>query len=104
MYSFKFFQAICALVYGKPITTPQFWDNYLIAAENQSSLPNYENFIPPLAETVMKKDEVSFKINEERKSLFKGKKFIFFTKDQFNQIECVIRGAGMFSYVIILNT
>lgn len=87
-------KAVCALADGKPIVTPEMWNKYLASAETNLPLPNYEEFIPPLGETTIKKNEVSFKVNEKRKTLFKGKKFLFFTRAHCNQHQCLVLAAG----------
>nr|CAD7576578.1 unnamed protein product [Timema californicum] len=41
---------VCALALGCPIVTPKFWDNYLSSVSSKTTLPDYLDFIPPLAE------------------------------------------------------
>nr|CAD7393404.1 unnamed protein product [Timema cristinae] len=43
-------QVVCALALGCPIVTPKFWDNYLSSVSSKTTLPDYLDFIPPLAE------------------------------------------------------
>ncbi|XP_049812811.1 nibrin [Schistocerca nitens] len=87
-------KAVCALADGKPIVTPEMWNKYLASAEANLPIPDYEEFIPPLGETTIKKNEVSFKVNEKRKTLFRGKKFLFFTRAHCNQHQCLVLAAG----------
>ncbi|PSN31591.1 hypothetical protein C0J52_22469 [Blattella germanica] len=87
------YMVVCALAHGRHIVTPQYWEQYL-AGLPTSPLPDTKDFIPPLAEASLNMNEVSFEINEERKTLFLGYKFIFSSQIQFKNYSCMIEAAG----------
>nr|CAD7195478.1 unnamed protein product [Timema douglasi] len=60
---------VCALALGCPIVTPKFWDNYLSSVSSKTTLPDYLDFIPPLAEVSLNNSNVQFTINTARKHL-----------------------------------
>ena len=85
---------MCALAQGKHIVTPQFWEQYIAAVSSCEPAPDCKNFIPPLAESTLNVNEVSFNANENRKRLFLGKKFMFFSEHQYKNYSCMIQAAG----------
>ncbi|XP_067015753.2 nibrin isoform X2 [Anabrus simplex] len=87
-------KAIIALAHGKAIVVPEFWKKFMMAVHNKTELPKYEDFLPPLAETIINKSEVSFIIKPERSQLFQGKEFLFFTEQQHNEYACLVTAAG----------
>ncbi|KAJ9581977.1 hypothetical protein L9F63_003667 [Diploptera punctata] len=87
-------KVVCALAKGIHIVTPQFWEQYITAISSNEPVPDGKNFIPPLAETTLNVNEVSFDVNENRKNLFVGKKFIFFSDHQHKNYSCMINAAG----------
>ena len=96
-------QVVCALANGKPIVTPQYWDNYIAALSTKQPFPDYKDYVPPLAETTLNVNEVSFDVNENRKKLFAGKHFVFSSSHQYNVYSCMVTAAGnaVISSVII---
>lgn len=87
-------KVVCALANGKPIVTPQYWDNYITALSTKQPLPDCKDYIPPLAETTLNVNEVSFDVNENRKKLFVGKHFVFSSSHQYNLYSCMVTAAG----------
>ena len=52
-------------------------------------IPNCNRFLPPIAESQLNPNEVSFKRDERRKTLFQGKVFIFLSPKQVSwKINC----------------
>jgi hypothetical protein len=96
-------QVVCALANGKPIVTPQYWDNYITALSTKQPFPDCKDYIPPLAETTLNVNEVSFDVNENRKKLFVGKNFVFSSSHQCTLYSCMVTAAGnaVISSVII---
>ena len=45
-------------------------------------LPDPKDYIPPLAEGVFNRNEVDLSVNKSRRTLFKGKLFVFSSPDQ----------------------
>ncbi|XP_021929811.1 nibrin [Zootermopsis nevadensis] len=87
-------KVVCALAKGRPIVTPQYWDNYIRALETKQPCPDCKDYIPPLAETTLNVNEVSFDVNEDRKNLFVGKHFVFSSVYQYNSYSCMVTSAG----------
>jgi len=87
-------QVVCALAKGKPIVTPQYWDNYITALSTKQLFPNFKDYIPPLAESTLNVNEVSFDVNENRKKLFVGKLFVFSSSQQYDIYSCMVTAAG----------
>eukprot|EP00058_Branchiostoma_floridae_P019424 XP_002604914.1 hypothetical protein BRAFLDRAFT_121621 [Branchiostoma floridae] len=87
-------KTISAMVCCKPIVPPNFFQKMLEAASSQAQMPDPEDFQPPVAETTINPNEVSFKSNRERRTLFKKLKFIFFPPKQLKHLGQVIRMGG----------
>jgi hypothetical protein len=87
-------QVVCALANGKPIVTPQYWDDYITALSSKQPFPDCKDYIPPLAESTLNVNEVSFEVNENRKKLFVGKHFVFSSPHQYNLYSCMVTAAG----------
>ncbi|XP_066290917.1 nibrin-like [Branchiostoma lanceolatum] len=87
-------KTISAMVCCRPIVLPSFFDKTLEAATSRTQMPDAEEFEPPIAETTINRNEVSFKSNRERRTLFKKLKFIFFTQKQLKHLGPVIRMGG----------
>ncbi|KAI8491114.1 hypothetical protein Bbelb_311550 [Branchiostoma belcheri] len=87
-------KTISAMVCCKPIVTPGFFHKMVEAATSRTQMPDAEDFEPPVAETTINPNEVSFKSNRERRTLFKKLKFIFFTQKQLKHLGQVISMGG----------
>ena len=78
----------------KPIVTVKFFENWINALEKnpESPLPDIAHYIPPLDATLADQfDEKLFLPNEKRKTMFKGKTFIF---PQQNSMSVAVEKAG----------
>ncbi|XP_019638366.1 PREDICTED: nibrin-like [Branchiostoma belcheri] len=87
-------KTISAMVCCKPIVTPGFFHKMVEAATSRTQIPEPEDFEPPVAETTINPNEVSFKSNRERRTLFKKLKFIFFTQKQLKHLGQVVSMGG----------
>ncbi|CAH1778763.1 unnamed protein product, partial [Owenia fusiformis] len=87
-------KVICALVSLKPIVTPQYLLDLKKAVENNQPLPKINKYTPPLAESQLDPNEVSFQANPLRSSLFTGKIFIFLSTKQFKKLSLAVELAG----------
>ncbi|XP_035678587.1 nibrin-like isoform X2 [Branchiostoma floridae] len=87
-------KTISAMVCCKPIVLPTFFQKMLEAASSRTQMPDPEDFQPPVAETTINPNEVTFKSNRERRTLFKKLKFIFFTPKQLKHLGQVINMGG----------
>jgi hypothetical protein len=87
-------QVVCALANGKPIVTPQYWNDYITSLSTGKPVPDCKDYIPALAETTLNTNEVSFDVNDNRKKLFVGKHFVFSSLHQYNANSCMVTSAG----------
>jgi hypothetical protein len=87
-------QVVCALANGRAIVTPQYWDDYITSLSTEKPVPDCKDYIPPLVETTLNMNEVSFDVNDNRKKLFAGKHFVFSSLDQYNANSCMVTAAG----------
>lgn len=86
-------KVLCALVEGKHIVNIDFWKDYVNAVKNNLKLPSPGSYQPELNESLLSKN-ISLAYNPERKTLFKGKIFAFFTQKSMQGIQEVINLAG----------
>ncbi|KAF7249576.1 hypothetical protein EG68_09805 [Paragonimus skrjabini miyazakii] len=86
-------KVICALLSLVPIVTPAFMEDFLEAASRVPFVrPDPNSYLPPLREPRLAADDaVRFLPNEVRRSLFQSKKFYALTREQFTQLESIIR-------------
>lgn len=97
-------KVVCALAHGIPIVTPNFWSAWYDAVTlkkdqnghmKQDCPPNAEDFLPALNEHRLRDAEVSlFAVNLSRKTLFKGKTFLFLRQKQYHRFFASITAAG----------
>ncbi|KAF4520417.1 hypothetical protein B566_EDAN003988 [Ephemera danica] len=97
-------KVVCALAQGVPIVTPNFWSAWYDAVTlkkdqnghmKQDCPPNPEDFLPTLNENRLRDTEVSlFSVNLNRKTLFKGKTFLFLRQKQYHRFFASITAAG----------
>ncbi|KOB74885.1 Nibrin [Operophtera brumata] len=83
-------KVVLALVQGSYIVTTQFWNKCVEAINNKEALPDPKKYTPEILESTLNKDIVSFLPNKNRSNLFAGKKFIFFSKRQFDMYKNVL--------------
>lgn len=83
-------KVVLALVQGSYIVTTEFWSKCVEVINANSPLPNPKDFRPDILESTLNKDLVSFLPDKRRISLFAGKKFIFFSKRQFDMYKAVL--------------
>lgn len=87
-------KVVLALVQGSHIVTTDFWTNLLKSITNFSALPDPHNFIPAVMESTLNKEVVSFAPDIHRRSIFKDKKFIFFSRRQYEMYKPVLSRSG----------
>lgn len=87
-------KVVLALVQGSHIVTTEYWEKFLESVQNFSALPNPHDFMPNIVESTLNKEVVSFSPDERRKSLFNGKKFIFFSRRQYEMYKPVLVTSG----------
>ncbi|CAG5059651.1 unnamed protein product [Parnassius apollo] len=83
-------KVVLALVQGSFIVTTEFWNKCSEAVTKCTPLPDPRNFIPQIVETTLNKENVSFLPDDCRKSLFKGKTVVFFSRRQLDMYKNVL--------------
>ncbi|XP_006623771.1 nibrin isoform X2 [Apis dorsata] len=89
----------CAMAYAIPIITMDYWDAVKIAIDNGQDLPEIENFVPPIGESLINKQKLSLFPNINRTKLFKDLIFIHFSTIQFKIYKKIIKMAGGTSHL-----
>lgn len=89
----------CAMAYAIPIITMDYWDAVKIAIDNGQDLPEIENFVPPISESLINKQKLSLFPNIKRTKLFKDLIFIHFSTIQFKIYKKIIKMAGGTSHL-----
>ncbi|CAB3253464.1 unnamed protein product [Arctia plantaginis] len=87
-------KVVLALVQGSHIVTTDFWENLLESVNKFSAIPDPQKFIPAVMESTLNKEVVSFSPDVQRKSIFKDKKFIFFSRRQYDMYKPVLCRSG----------
>lgn len=86
-------KVLCALIEGKHIVNIAFWNDFVKSVERNLKLPNPSNYLPELNEALLSKN-VPLVYKPERKTLFAGKIFAFFSLKVMQGIQDVIHLAG----------
>ncbi|XP_048452102.1 nibrin [Rhincodon typus] len=88
-------KTICAMICCRPIVKPEFFVSLTKAIRNRQHLPSPESFYPPIDEPSIKPGELDITIKPERKSIFRGKTFIFLNEKQHKRLNsALILGGG----------
>ncbi|NXC41984.1 NBN protein, partial [Penelope pileata] len=88
-------KTICALICGRPIIKPEFFDELIKAVQSRQQLPTPESFYPPVDEPSIGTESLDLSEHRERKKIFRGKTFIFLTAKQHKKLgPAVILGGG----------
>ncbi|NXI66259.1 NBN protein, partial [Anseranas semipalmata] len=88
-------KTICALICGRPIIKPEFFDELIKAVQSRHQLPAPESFCPPVDEPSIGTENLDLSEHHERKKIFVGKTFIFLTAKQHKKLgPAVILGGG----------
>lgn len=91
-------KVLCAITYGQPIVLIQYWQDLLKCIKKNIKLPDVENYLPPISESLLNKD-VSLKYKPERKTLFEGKIFVFPDENLKKQMASIVKIAGESVYI-----
>ncbi|XDV40199.1 hypothetical protein PO909_009326 [Leuciscus waleckii] len=90
-------KTICALLCCRSIVKPEFFSAFSKAVQQKLPLPKAERFRPPIDEPSLAKEDVDLSARPERKSLFKGKTFLFFNSKQMKRLSLAVScGGGVF--------
>ncbi|NXU57403.1 NBN protein, partial [Turnix velox] len=79
-------KTICALICGRPIIKPEFFDELLKAIQSRQQLPDHKNFYPPVDEPSIGTEKLDLSEHHERKKIFSGKTFVFLTAKQHKKL------------------
>ena len=77
-----------------PIVTLSYWEQVKHAVHNGEELPDANDFVPPISESLVINGKVSLCQNEKRKTLFRNLLFVHFSVHQYKQCGRMIRMAG----------
>lgn len=83
-------KVVLALVQGLYIVTPEYWNKCCEAINKKTRLPDPEQFTPEVIESTLNKDSVTFLPSSDRKYLFQGKTFIFFSRRQLDTYKMIL--------------
>ncbi|KAL9976430.1 hypothetical protein ACROYT_G013730 [Oculina patagonica] len=84
-------KVIHALAECRPIVKPSYFDDVVKAG---STLPSVERYLPLLKEETISSQDASFLPNEARRTLLKGKTFIFISKKQYKRVHHAVESSG----------
>ena len=87
-------KVVLALVQGSNIVTVEFWNKCLESVTNLTSLPEPNEFLPEIVESTLNREVVSFLPDPRRKTLFQDKKFVFFSRRQYEMYRPVLVQSG----------
>ncbi|XP_040402365.1 nibrin isoform X1 [Cygnus olor] len=88
-------KTICALICGRPIIKPEFFEELIKAVRSRQQLPTPESFYPPVDEPSIGTENLDLSEHQERKRIFFGKTFLFLTAKQYKKLgPAVVLGGG----------
>ncbi|KAI7807208.1 nibrin [Triplophysa rosa] len=93
-------KTICALLCCRPIVKPEFFSAFSKAVQQKLPLPKPERFRPPVDEPTLTKEDLDLGARPERKSLFKGKTFVFFNSKQMKRLSQAVSCGGAVSQLL----
>lgn len=87
-------KVVLALVQGSNIVTVEFWNKCLESVTNLIALPDPHEYLPQVVESTLNREVVSFLPDARRKTLFQDKKFVFFSRRQYEMYKPVLLQSG----------
>lgn len=87
-------KVISALVSQKHIVTPAYLENVVKKLKEGVAIPDPDLFLPNISETQINPDQVSFKPDVKRATVFQGMKFIFLSAKQFKKMSLTVEMGG----------
>ncbi|XP_043117536.1 nibrin [Puntigrus tetrazona] len=93
-------KTICALLCCRPIVKPEFFSAFSKAVQQKLPLPEAERFRPQIDEPSLAKEDVDLGARPERKSLFKGKTFLFLNSKQMKRLSQAVSCGGGVSQLL----
>uniref|UniRef100_H3AIA2 Nibrin n=1 Tax=Latimeria chalumnae TaxID=7897 RepID=H3AIA2_LATCH len=93
-------KTICALICCRPIIKLEYFTELLKAIQSKQHLPTLESFFPPVDEPNIQPEALDLTARPERKSIFRGKTFIFLNAKQHKRLSpAVTLGGGQVKLV-----
>ncbi|KAL1259424.1 hypothetical protein QQF64_010001 [Cirrhinus molitorella] len=93
-------KTICALLCCRPIVKPEYFSAFSKAVQQKLPLPKPEKFRPQIDEPSLAKEDVDVNARPERKSLFKGKTFLFLNSKQMKRLSQAVSCGGGVSQLL----
>uniref|UniRef100_A0A6J0VB36 Nibrin n=1 Tax=Pogona vitticeps TaxID=103695 RepID=A0A6J0VB36_9SAUR len=87
-------KTICSLICGRPIVKPEYFTELIKAIQAKQQLPTPESFSPPVDEPSIKNEKIDLSLCLERKTIFRGKTFVFLTAKQHAKLSPAIKLGG----------
>ncbi|XP_036395406.1 nibrin isoform X2 [Megalops cyprinoides] len=87
-------KTICALICCRPIVKPEFFSELRRALQQKQPPPKPESFYPEIDEPSLNKEDVDLNARPARKSLFRGKTFIFLSAKQQKRLSSAVAFGG----------
>ncbi|XP_051573803.1 nibrin-like [Myxocyprinus asiaticus] len=91
---------ICALLCCRHIVKPEFFSVFSKAVQQKQPLPKAEGFRPQVDEPTLAEEDVDLSLRPERKSLFKGKTFLFLNSKQMKRLSQAVHCGGGVSQLL----
>ncbi|CAG7645023.1 unnamed protein product [Allacma fusca] len=92
-------KAVCGLLAGNYIVTPQYFKDLLRSIESNQPAPEPREYEPRFVESIPETG-VNLQLNPARKKLFAGKTFVFSTSQQAKRLSvAVTAGGGTFKVI-----
>ncbi|XP_070796560.1 nibrin [Pituophis catenifer annectens] len=87
-------KTICALICGRPIMKPEYFDEFIKAIQAKQQLPLPERFFPRVDEPSIENENIDLTKCPRRRTIFRGKFFMFLTAKQHAKLSSAIKLGG----------
>ncbi|KAK9403174.1 nibrin [Crotalus adamanteus] len=87
-------KTICALICGRPIMKPEYFDELIKAIQAKQQLPLPERFFPRVDEPTIENENIDLTKCPRRRTIFRGKSFMFLTTKQHAKLNSAIKLGG----------
>uniref|UniRef100_A0A8C6VLI2 Nibrin n=3 Tax=Naja naja TaxID=35670 RepID=A0A8C6VLI2_NAJNA len=87
-------KTICALICGRPIMKPEYFEELIKAIQAKQQLPLPERFFPKVDEPSIENENIDLIKCPRRRTIFRGKIFMFLTAKQHAKLSSAIKLGG----------
>ncbi|XP_070604122.1 nibrin isoform X2 [Erythrolamprus reginae] len=87
-------KTICALICGRPIMKPEYFDELVKAIQAKQELPLPERFFPRVDEPSIENENIDLTKCPRRRTIFRGKKIMFLSAKQHAKLSSAIKLGG----------